>query len=260
MPSRRSKPAASCSARAEAAAASWRAHDPHAACGHPRRHAGARRPAGRGPRGERRLDQLGPAAALVDEPVDLRDRLVDPVAADIDRGVDRTGVRLAAGRAAVDELDLAVRSTIAPRRRSASGGSSRGRRGRGPVERRGTTEQVPGHAPFRVQPERLVRVSRVSRLSCGGAERTTPLETAAPPATAGAFADRRRSSSPAPALGLPDARRGQNQHAPSRDHTSSWAARGARTRRTRSETERRRHVILRLSASAAHQARCEICT
>src|SRR5262245_13998871 len=43
--------------------------------------------------------------ALVEEAVDLDDRLVDPVAADVERRVERAGCGAAAGRDAVDERD-----------------------------------------------------------------------------------------------------------------------------------------------------------
>src|SRR5262249_50701909 len=52
--------------------------------------------------------------ALVDEAVDLGHRLVDPVAADIERGVHRRGVGPAAGRYAVAQLEARTTGAARP--------------------------------------------------------------------------------------------------------------------------------------------------
>src|SRR6185436_18437654 len=52
-------------------------------------------------------DRVAPGhQALVDEPVDLGDRIVDAVAAHVERGVERARVGAAARRHPLDELDL----------------------------------------------------------------------------------------------------------------------------------------------------------
>src|SRR5262249_24952378 len=55
-------------------------------------------------------DRVAPGhQALVDEAIDLGHCVVDPVAADVERGVDRARVGPAAGGDAVDELDAVGR-------------------------------------------------------------------------------------------------------------------------------------------------------